>query len=205
MPKFYEHWSAMKPLPEASGAFDCNSCFMLKPHGRTRDLGPFTESLKCCTFQPFLPAFTIGALIKHESVSFEVLERYLSKSRLSPIGAFPKQRPTSVCETGKHEADGCTFLSPRSDDDARTHCTIRDFRPSTCAGYVCRTNLGENGLKAWSDWEKDLASFEWTLAHLAGFELGRTFDDIDCAFSSTAEAREYYVRAYKIALELKVE
>lgn len=199
-PKFYAHWlssSEARTLydsPQESRPVACDTCEMLKPKGLTRDLGPFKPNLKCCTFQPFLPSFTLGALLKNDDLS--VIERYFRKSKLTPLGAIPLEaEPTSICETGKHEKDGCSFL-------AKGQCTIHEFRPSTCAGYVCRSSDGASGLKSWNRWEQKIAKFEWTLAHLTAFELGYTLDDVTDTFANDDEAKIYYQRALKTALQI---
>ena len=176
---------------------------MTKPRGLTRDLGPFKPELKCCTFHPFLPSFTIGALLSSEApveLRSPSIEKYLTESRLSPLGAFPKKPGTSICETGRDEVTACGFLS----NDKLARCTIRDFRPSPCAGYVCRSLDGGPGLARWRKWEAKVQNFEWTLAHLAAFELGRTMDDIHCEFTSLTHAKSYFARAYEVALKIEM-
>lgn len=199
MPRFYQHWLKSDGTPDDPGSFSCDNCFMVKPSGLTRDLGPFKSELKCCTFHPFLPAFTLGALLSLKVVPTDVIVGYLAASRLTPLGAFPRQPGTSICDTGKDLAKACAFLS----QDGLARCRIREYRPSTCAAYVCRSNLGASGLRSWQEWELKLKRFEWTLAHEASFELGRTFDDIDQEFRSIDEACEYYGRAYEVSLDLK--
>jgi Fe-S-cluster containining protein len=163
---------------------------MLKPKGLTRDLGPFRRDLKCCTFQPVLPSFTLGALLIERPAR---LHEYLMGARLTPLGAFPrKDRPTSICETGRHEEDRCPFLSR----DENPVCGIHDHRPSTCAAYVCSSVSGASGLRAWSEWERKLAEFEMTLAHLVAFDLGYTLDDVGCEFKTLDEAVQFYERAF---------
>lgn len=194
IPKFYEHWlGSERQDPESTSAFNCASCFMTKPKGLTRDLGPFSANLKCCTFHPFLPSFTIGALIATGEP--HALEVYLTASRLTPIGAFSRVAGTSICETGKIVETRCGFLSK----DAKASCTIRDYRPSTCAGYVCRSERGVSGLKAWREWEAEIAKFEWSLTHLIAFEFGYVLSDVETEFSSTIEARVYYRRAFEVS------
>jgi len=193
-PKFYERWLGTENRgPEDPGAFNCGACFMTSPKGLTRDLGPFVSNLKCCTFHPFLPSFTIGALLlKGEDT---VLSDYLLASRLTPLGAFSRVKPTSVCETGKLAETRCAFLSK----DQTALCTIRDFRPSTCAAYVCRSERGADGFKAWREWESGIAKFEWSLTHLIAFELGFVMSDVEVEFSSVAEAKVYYRRAFELS------
>lgn len=195
-PKFYRQWVNFDSIVERA-SFDCGSCFMTNPKGLTRDLGPFEKNLKCCTFHPFLPAFTVGALIDQKNPG---LATYLASSRLTPLGAFPREPGSSICETGKFAKTACVFLS----NDGAARCTIRNYRPSTCAGYACRSNRGAEGLKAWREWEEKVKEFEWTLAHLTAFELGRTFDDVDQEFTSIEIAKTYFARAFQVAVTLRV-
>ncbi len=145
----------------------------------------------------------MGALLSSEApadVDLSALEGYLLRSRLTPLGAFPKSRGTSICETGRDDRAACGFLSK----DGLARCTIRDFRPSTCAGYVCRSLGGERGFVRWNAWEDEVRKFEWSLAHLVAFELGRTLDDVDCEFDSTTAAKSYFARAYQVALTIEM-
>ncbi|CAN5528165.1 hypothetical protein BH10BDE1_BH10BDE1_15250 [soil metagenome] len=196
LPQFYERWLGRENRgPEAAGAFDCQNCFMVAPKGLTRDLGPFKSTLKCCTFHPFLPSFTIGALLQRPESSMLDIDRYMDESRLTRLGAFPLAKGTSICETGKLDSTRCAFLSK----DLAATCTIRDYRPSTCAGYVCRSSRGELGLKDWRRWEAGIAKFEWSLSHLIAFELGFVTEELDDEFHSAEEAKAYYVRAYELS------
>ena len=208
LPRFYRHWLGdLLPAPPEVDPVNCLNCHMVRPRGLTRDLGPFKASLKCCTFQPYLPAFTIGALlqiaqtesadVKSRALAFS-LDRLLSGSRLTLLGAAPRKGATSVCETGKHVEDACPFLSK----DENSVCTIRDYRPSTCAGYVCRSTRGLSGLKKWSEWEVEVSKFEATVVHLSAFELGYTIEEMDVEFSSVQAAREYYLASFERASQL---
>lgn len=212
MPEFYRLWLGDRPefsAPVAEPALDCRQCFMQKPKGLTRDLGPFKPSLKCCTYRPFLPSFTIGTLILENRVADDVLVNYLGQSFLTAVGALPGLSvnsatapfsTTSICETGKNEAKRCSFLSK----DENAVCTIRDFRPAACAGYVCRSSQGAEGLKAWRRWEARLGEFEWSLAHLTAFQLGYTLDDVLSPFPNADWACEFYVKASRVARTISV-
>ncbi len=200
LPQFYERWlGAANRGPIDPNAFDCTNCFMQRPRGLTRDLGPFESNIKCCSFHPYLPSFTVGALIKKNPTSPEI-ERFLKASRLSPLGAAPPSvwKPSSVCETGRSIQTRCVFLS----QDGLALCTIRDYRPSTCAGYVCRSSKGAEGLLAWRNWEAQIAKFEWTMAHLVAFELGFTLDDCADEFANQTEAKNFFERAFEVASDI---
>jgi Fe-S-cluster containining protein len=202
---FYRHWlkaerapdwlTSAIPKAEATDPFDCGKCFMTKPAGLTRDLGPFEPELKCCTYHPFLPNFTLGALaveVNEGRLSSETFDHYLKASRLTVLGAFSGRSATSVCETGKNRSEKCPFLKGGQ-------CSVHGFRPSTCSTYVCRSNAGEAGLKSWRTFERQLAKFEWSLAHEAAFEIGFTKDELETVYSSTDDAKAVYARALKAA------
>lgn len=206
VPSFYSHWIKAEvfgpELPDENGAFNCGSCFMLRPHGLTRDLGPFRSHLKCCTYSPFLPAFSIGSLLENaesEPRLKEALNDLFRTSNLTPWGAIPKRtRGTSVCETGRHDSDACVFLSR----DGQAQCTIRSHRPAVCASYVCRSHNGALGLAQWRKFEAELSAWENTLGTLIALEAGFTLDDVSFTFGTFEEATRYYRRAYKLALEI---
>lgn len=201
---YYRHWLATEHAPtwikeaipqSEPVAFDCANCFMVKPNGLTRDLGPFDPSVKCCTFHPFLPNFTVGALlieVDEGRLNSDSLKRYLTESRLTAIGAFSRREPTSICETGKKSHEKCLFLKAGQ-------CSIHSFRPSTCSAYVCRSNYGETGLRSWRKFEERLAKFEWSMAHEAAFEIGFTKKDLEFTYQSIEAASVDYRRAYKVA------
>ena len=59
------------PVPEEKLA-TCDSCVMCRPAVST---GParvayFDDTTKCCTFQPKLPNFLVGAMLEDESAAF---------------------------------------------------------------------------------------------------------------------------------------
>ncbi len=202
---FYRHWLAADQAPSwvrnsipnaETNAFNCGRCFMTKPSGLTRDLGPFDPQLKCCTYHPFLPNFSLGALsveVEAGRLSSDMMSNYLMESRLTVLGAFSRKVATSICETGKKVSDKCPFLNSGQ-------CSIHGYRPSTCSTYVCRSNDGEPGLRSWRTFEQRLAKFEWSMAHEVAFEIGFTKQELHTAYATSEEALIDYRRAYKVAL-----
>lgn len=203
---FYRHWLASErapawvkvviPEPETTDeSFNCGRCFMIRPKGLTRDLGPFDAELKCCTFHPFLPNFTVGALsleVDEGRLSPESFNQFLNESRLTVIGAFSLKAATSICETGKKPSDRCPFL-------ANGRCSIHAFRPSTCSSYVCRSKNGEAGIRSWRIFEERLAKFEWSMAHEAAYEIGFTKRELDITYASREDAVSDYRRTLGVA------
>lgn len=210
---FYRNWPRLieRSLEYARSSFaethfKCSACAMAKPMAgvRTRDLGPFSSRLKCCTFSPFLPSFTIGELLNRADQDLaQRLDRYFESVILCPLGGLPKRAPTGVCETGKHDRDRCEFL----DDSDNPKCTIFEFRPSPCASYVC-SSLGhersaEQYFTHWRHYGESLKEFEWTLAHLTAFEAGYTQDDVRVQFQNRDEAISFFRRARVLAQSIQ--
>jgi Fe-S-cluster containining protein len=178
---FYGHWLKLScDVPDES-ALDCRQCVMLKPPpGTKRDEGPFSEKLKCCTYFPFLPNFSIGAILEQGDASrHELLRKALHVGFLSPLGLFPTvSRQRSQAEIGKQgfgKEPGllCPFF-----DSQRLQCGIWEFRPGVCQSYFCISREGQKGLDFWAKREEALNSFEWSLAHEVLWELGYTSDDV---------------------------
>lgn len=159
-PTSYSHWLASRlPATLQETLATCQNCAMLKPIGETRDPGPFLSGLKCCTYFPFIPNFSLG------QISATQIENVAKIGILLPVGLYPSiSRQRLGIQLGK---DGfgqkqellCPFFS--SEQDA---CSIWANRPSVCTTYFCKSDRGRSGLQLWADIEKYLNDFEWTLA-----------------------------------------
>ena len=135
-----------------------------------RDEGPFEASLKCCTFEPFLPNFTIGRLLS-DGYDQARLSEAIGKGRLTPLGLLPASRENR--DFGRSHSARCTFL------DDRAQCTIWMHRPSVCRSYFCVSNVGAEGQAKWKAAEHQGNELEWTIAHEVAWDLGFTQDEIN--------------------------
>lgn len=181
-PEFYSLWlSERLPGQVRERLANCGACTMVRPEGLTRDPGPFDPHLKCCTYFPFIPNFSLGALLIADTDGSSRLRMRTAAEQgiLLPLGLFASpERERLVKEAG---ADGfgrrpellCPFF-----DSASLGCSIWRHRPGTCATYFCKSERGADGLEFWSDVESYLNQFEWTLANAVLWRLGFTDDDI---------------------------
>ncbi len=162
-------------LPRETRA-TCSNCVMarLSWPNDARDLGPFDARLKCCTFEPFLPNFTIGQMLI-EGTDETRLAEAVSKGRLTPLGLLPASGASRDSELnfGRSHSARCSFL------DDRARCTIWKHRPSVCRSYFCVSDLGAEGQAQWKAAEQQGNELEWRLAHEAAWDLGFTQDEID--------------------------
>lgn len=144
----------------------CETCAMVKPTGLTRDAGPFANDLKCCTYFPFLPNFSIGACLNEELSGFKLRLAAAEKSGLFlPHGLFATPEHESLVRSLGKKSFGirrellCPFF-----DVSGNQCGIWAHRPGVCATYFCKSDRGQEGLDSWQMIEGFLNEFEWLLA-----------------------------------------
>lgn len=151
----------------------CENCAMVKPQGLTKDPGPFLGNLKCCTYFPYLPNFTLGQF------SYEQYPSLQGKSEFLPMGLYPSHNQQIFVET--HIEDGfgknpdllCPFFSKKENQ-----CSIWQFRPGVCTSYFCKSNRAEKGLEFWQKVENYLNHFEWKMAQEILYRMGFTENEI---------------------------
>lgn len=189
---------SMRPkgeLPRETRA-TCGECVMAKaawPRD-ARDAGPFDAQLKCCTYSPFLPNFTVAKLIrggKHENELAAAFE----KGRLTPLGLLPSLVSTLSSDFGRDATSRCSFLGR----DAR--CTIWSDRPSVCRAYFCVSVENETGQAKWASAEAKGNELEWTRAHELLWQMGLTQDEIEAkSFAEwTGRESEFFFQLFDVA------
>ena len=142
----------------------CHTCVMVKPSGVTRDKGPFLNHLKCCTYFPYVPNFSLGL------ISEDKIQNTLSRGVLLPVGLFPSAgHQELVIELGKKAFGQKSELLCPFFDKAQNQCSSWETRPGVCTTYFCKSDYGKKGLEFWADVEKYLNHFEWQLScHVLG-------------------------------------
>lgn len=132
---------------------------MVKPQGLTRDKGPFKNNLKCCTYFPYVPNFSLGA------VAQEKIDKALGRGVLLPVGLFPSaSHQLLVSKLGKKAFGQKSELLCPFFDTEENQCSTWQQRPGVCTTYFCKSDYGQKGLDFWADVEKYLNHFEWQLA-----------------------------------------
>jgi Fe-S-cluster containining protein len=173
-PTSYSPWLASRlkgQLPELSAT--CANCAMVKPTGLTRDKGPFKNNLKCCTYFPFIPNFSLGEINQAK------IAQALDRGVLLPVGLFPSVKHQAFVDQMGSKAFGrkqellCPFF-----DSPKNQCSIWETRPAVCTTYFCKSDYGQSGLDFWADVEKYLNHFEWQLACEVIFQMGMTTNEI---------------------------
>lgn len=195
-PFSYSPWLAKRlpgSLKETSAT--CQNCAMVKPTGLTRDKGPFKNHLKCCTYFPYVPNFSLGAINEKK------VNQSLDRGVLLPVGLFPTAKHQNRVDQlgkkafGQKEELLCPFFSQQENQ-----CSIWEERPGVCATYFCKSDHAKKGLEFWADVEKYLNHFEWELARAVIFELGMSENEIAYCQGAVSpeteeEERDFFLQA----------
>lgn len=207
-------------------AVSCSHCRMVGPFDDDcRPLGPFLPETKCCTFLPYWPNFSIGALLTDiPEVQLNFYHGLSKEAILLPLGMFPSSaRKEKLARLGPQAFGKSTeLLCPFHCTESGT-CDIWSYRPGVCSSYFCTSSFGAGGLEFWKKVETFLNHFEWTLAHEVLWQLGFTQDeirkmevvrkqaeisssDIDQAWAEYASQKEsFYKKCYQAACGLAAD
>jgi hypothetical protein len=165
----------------------------------------YKDTLKCCTFFPFVPNFMIGAVLasdlpgrvwletalrdetieRHQEEKEAARERRVSRDEavVIPLGIGPSivfQRRFKERQPdgyGNDESLLCPYYLKASGQ-----CGIWGFRPSPCTSFYCESSYGIEGIEFWVRFEKWLSFVELSLAKEALLHLG--FDAPEIALST---------------------
>jgi Fe-S-cluster containining protein len=207
MDDFYGRWLAPEgPYPSEPQA-TCHECAMV----RQPEASAYRESLKCCTYFPFIPNFSIGAQLSASTAQTQILEQAFAQGVITPLGLFPSQEYLHLKEELGPKAFGrnadllCPFFNGQ--------CAIWEYRPGVCRSFYCLSRNGEY----WKQTEARLNLFEWTMAHEVLWKMGFTADETrqmsDGRYSSPASTWfeyknrvfELFERCFVIAQTIKKE
>lgn len=180
-PLFPDHLKV--EVPDETKA-TCGSCAMCDSSsqvasvdGRKRAFRPDT---KCCTYQPKLPNYLVGAILADESEEMaegraRVLERVRAGVGVTPLGLNPPARYNLLYTNardffGKSSAMRCPFYRLGAGN-----CTIWKYREAVCSTWFCKYDAGADGRKFWSSLKKVLSLSEIQLSRYAVLRLHRDF------------------------------
>ena len=132
---FYQRWWKeldLAPIGETKAT--CRACTMVKPpqNETLRDPGPFDSKLKCCTYFPFVPNFSLGK-INHEQSALAAVRRASARGFVSPLGLFPhEEQKRARPGFGTDLSQRCPFLN-----ESKNSCSIWTSRWGPRASSEC--------------------------------------------------------------------
>jgi hypothetical protein len=180
LPALYETWVAewlAEPLPQELHA-NCAECPMVAPDAPAAmkpDRLFFDSEVRCCTFCPTLPNFTVGRILSDERDEFEH-GRVSTRAR---VGKAAQANPL-VIEPPLEVAirfDMTPHLFGRQKELRCPHlnggaCGIWPHRIAKCFTYFCKHQRGERAFRLWFALHDVFDCVEHELAQWCALELG---------------------------------
>jgi hypothetical protein len=169
LPSVYAGWlreAAGGPLPPETKA-TCHACVMLPAADSPPQALHFHPSTRCCTYQPNLPNFLVGAILADSAISDHgraaLDQRLAARVAVTPSGVlagalFALLYHNVANVFGRASALRCGYLDPAGG------CGIWAHRPGVCATWFCKHDRGETGFRFWSLADKLLRGVEQDLA-----------------------------------------
>ncbi|MCB0422154.1 MAG: hypothetical protein KDD61_14240 [Bdellovibrionales bacterium] len=165
-----------RPLVSQPGV-DCSQCLMTRSHNPL-NRSPFLSDLKCCTFHPFLPNFSIGRLLSRSNKIKDQLSQMIQKRQfILPIGVVaPPSYQQEFLEKqaedfGRAERLICPFFNSESQN-----CNLWIDRPGECRTYYCRE--GSFG-RYWALLREYYNHLEMVVVQHALLEKGYSVEEIE--------------------------
>jgi hypothetical protein len=151
----------------------CDSCVMAP--GKTKGKVSYNDSLKCCTFHPFLPNFLVGAIFEDKSAQDAHLifkNKITSREYSLPIGMVAPVRfqlefnNRRQGDFGNREDWLCPYYNREEHN-----CRVWRNRGVVCTTFFCKSSYGKLGLNFWDKlnsylWYVELALLEEALVML---------------------------------------
>ncbi len=177
LPKLYQ-----KLIPQEILSLDpderlatCESCIMSTSKAKTQTEW-YQPDLKCCTFQPFVPNFVIGHMLKTEKVPVFIknqIDQKINTNEYSlPLGFVA---PVNYQVTFNHRQIGdfgqkrdwlCSYF-----DKEKNQCGIWRFRGAVCTTFYCKSSYGKKGQLFWAQMSDYLTYIEMAFVEEALIRL----------------------------------
>lgn len=153
---FYQKWLPrdVRALDVSEPFVDCDNCRMTPERRGPRAQQTYQEHLKCCTFEPFLPNFHVGALLEdpvyEKRISDVIRAKWAAKDVILPLGlvaSIDYQREFGARERadfGNREDLLCPYF-----DRAKLRCGIWLYRGAVCTSFYCTSQYGPAGKRFW--------------------------------------------------------
>lgn len=165
LPKVYQNFLDRKilNLDISETKATCDNCL----RGRDKRF-PYTyeANLKCCTFIPFIPNFSVGGILAQKLEGYKIIEEMIARRRFAmPLGIFPdfeyqyKFSNKKQTDFGNREDLLCHYY-----DRDKNQCSIWEFRGVVCTTFFCRSDYGKSGQNLWTEVNNYLSYIEMSLA-----------------------------------------
>lgn len=146
----------------------CGNCAMSRENRGARARKIYEKDLKCCTFDPILPNYLVGAILNDprsgEWAHQSLRTKMQNPEECLPLGLRPSTRLQREFLKHKDEDFGRRedWLCPYY-DRLHANCGIWRNRGAVCTSFFCFSDAGSAGLAFWSSFERYLHLLEMTL------------------------------------------
>jgi hypothetical protein len=145
----------------------CDSCIMARPQNQKKIF--YENHLKCCTFHPFLPNYTVGALLggaksvapsAHTAIEQKIKNREYSLplGLVAPVNYQVAFNARIDNEFGQREDWLCPYF-----DRQKQNCGIWRHRGAVCTSFYCQSSHGKRGQNFWGELSNYLTYVEMAL------------------------------------------
>jgi Fe-S-cluster containining protein len=138
----------------------------------------FRPDVKCCSFTPTLPNFTVGRILSARDTAGKagrasVAARLEARRGVTPLGIAPEPHYRLLYEHGGRDGFGRSraLRCPHFVEEGGL-CGIWAYREATCATYFCKYVRGAVGQALWKTMRHLLATVERALARWCVAEIG---------------------------------
>jgi hypothetical protein len=133
----------------------CSNCAMLPPTDPVPGHIYFRPDAKCCTYQPNLPNYLVGALLVDPDPALAEGQRRVRAHIASRIGVtsrwlMPSHKTAILYEAAREAAFGRTSLLRCRYLSEEQSCTVWRHRTGICHTYFCKFTSGPSAQTFWN-------------------------------------------------------
>jgi hypothetical protein len=132
----------------------CDDCAMCAPAGARPGVVYFRPDAKCCTYQPQIPNYLVGAALADPDPAMAEGQRRLRAHIASKVGVTsrwlaPSRKRSALLRAARDASFGRStrLICPYFSADGR--CTVWRHRESVCSTFFCKYDAGADGQAFW--------------------------------------------------------
>lgn len=186
LPPRYAQWvaGALGSVPDPEPGATCFDCVMCAPETPIT----FNEAVKCCSFVPDLPNFSVGGILRDPDPALApgraAIRRRIAEGIAStPLGLGSTAGEDALRALGGEQAFGSatSLRCPYYIEDGGL-CGVWRFRDSTCSTWFCRHERGLRGERVWRAIQRLLIEIESALTVWCLLQLDLEPETLDTLF-----------------------
>jgi hypothetical protein len=173
LPEPFEGWmrEALGVEVRGESGATCGDCALCRPPEVRVEEPPylFNTAVKCCTYLPELPNFSVGRILRDGAADNEVGRRTVRERIAAGDGVTPLGLGQTESFRSRYRPDGPGFgrdVSLRCPHYAveSGSCSIWRYRESTCSTWSCKHDRGARGQRFLTTLRELLKEMEYAIA-----------------------------------------